>query len=129
MDDKQYQSVKTELPYVVCGTFYPNFRKGENFASIDSFIVDIDNVSASGFDFAELRKMVESDERVSLSFVSPGEDGLKLLFHLSEKCFDKKEFSLFYKSFARSFSAQYGLEDIVDFKTCDVTRLLCLWSQ
>ena len=41
MDTKQYASLKRTLPYVVCGHFTPNFRKKENFAYTETFILDI----------------------------------------------------------------------------------------
>lgn len=70
----------------------------------------------------ELRSSLESDPRVLLSFVSPGEDGIKLLFRLNERCWDSGIYSLFYKSFAKAFANKYSIRDILDSRTSDVSR-------
>lgn len=43
LDKKQYSLLKRQLPYVVCGMFNPPYRKTENFAYTEYFIVDIDH--------------------------------------------------------------------------------------
>jgi len=122
LDAKQYSELKRALPYVVCGIFNPPFRRTENFAYIEYFMVDIDHLSEKGLNPAEVRKRVEQDSRVVLSFLSPGEDGLKLLFRLKERCYDAGIYSLFYKAFVRRFSMEHQLEQAVDARTCDVCR-------
>lgn len=122
IDTKRYAELKRQLPYLVCGTFNPSFRRTENFAYIDSFILDIDHILQKGFTVDNLRHRLQQDERVELCFLSPSEDGLKLLFQLEEKCYDYGMFSLFYKAFAKNFSMQYGLEQVIDSRTSDVTR-------
>lgn len=122
LDGKLYQKAKTELPYIVCGTFSPCFRKSENFVCTDSFVLDVDHITEKGFDVQDVRMRISDDSRVALMFTSPSGDGLKILFKLSEKCYDSAKFAVFYKAFASSFSIQYGLEQVVDAKTCDVTR-------
>jgi hypothetical protein len=44
------------------------------------------------------------------------------MFRLSEPCRDQALFSAFYKVFARRFAEQWGLMEVMDFKTSDVTR-------
>ena len=122
IDAKRYAELKRQLPYLVCGTFNPAFRRTENFAYIDCFVVDIDHITDKGLSISDLRDKFKHDERVELCFCSPSEDGLKLLFQLSEKCYDHGIFSLFYKAFVKQFSAQYGLEQVIDMRTSDVTR-------
>ncbi|MBR8713716.1 CRISPR-associated primase-polymerase type B [Porphyromonas levii] len=122
IDPKQYSLLKRDLPYIVCGAFNPAVRRTENFAFTSYFIIDIDHVAEKGLELTALREKIEADSRVLLSFVSPSADGLKLLFHLSERCYDAGVFSLFYKLFVRDFSIQYGLDQVVDSKTSDVTR-------
>lgn len=122
LDAKQYSELKRTLPYVVCGIFNPPFRRTENFAYIEYFMVDIDHLSAKGLDTAEVRKRIEQDNRIVLSFLSPGEDGLKVLFRLKERCYDAGIYSLFYKAFVRQFSIKYQLEQVVDARTCDACR-------
>nr|WP_291528079.1 CRISPR-associated primase-polymerase type B [Bacteroides sp. UBA939] len=122
LDVKQYAALKRMLPYVVCGMFNPPYRRTENFAFIEYFMVDIDHLTEKGLDIADVRKRIEQDERVALCFLSPGEDGLKVLFRLKERCYDAGLYSLFYKAFVRKFSIHYQLEQVVDARTCDVCR-------
>ena len=124
LDNKQYSLLKRKLPYLVCGMFNPPYRRTENFAYTEYFIIDIDHLSEKGLSLADTRKRIEKDTRTVLSFVSPGEDGLKVLFKLKERCYDSGLYSLFYKSFLAIFSEQYALQQVVDIRTSDVTRAL-----
>ncbi|WP_372775246.1 CRISPR-associated primase-polymerase type B [Mangrovibacterium sp.] len=122
LDQNSYRSLKKQLPYVTCGVFNPPYRKTENFAWINHFILDIDHLSDKERSIESMRETLSADSRVKLLFTSPGEDGLKILFQLSEKCFDANKYSIFYKVFAQKFSARYGLEQLLDKRTSDVTR-------
>lgn len=122
LDSKQYGLLKRQLPYVVCGMFNPPIRHSENFGYTEYFIVDIDHVSQKDMDINTLRSTLEADERVMLCFLSPGEDGLKLLFKLTERCYDAGMYSIFYKAFVLSLSKQYGLLQVMDARTSDVAR-------
>lgn len=122
LDAKQYAELKRTLPYVVCGVFNPPFRRTENFAYTEYFMVDIDNLPEKGLDLSEVRERIERDKRVLLSFLSLSEEGLKVLFRLKERCYDAGIYSLFYKTFVRRFSTEYQLEQVVDARTCDVCR-------
>lgn len=122
LDSKKYSELKRRLPYVVCGSFNPPFRNSANFAYTNSFILDFDLLSAKGLRLDDVREKIQGDSRVAMCFCSPSGDGLKVLFHLSEKCFDKGVYTLFYKAFASSFAASFGLEQVVDSRTSDVAR-------
>ena len=122
IDSKQYALLKRQLPYFVCGMFNPPYRKNENFAYTEYFIVDIDHLSDKEIDIDQLSARLAQDARIMLLFRSPGEDGLKLLFKLQERCYDPAIYTLFYKLFIRQFSAQYHLEQVVDSRTSDVSR-------
>lgn len=122
LNPKQYSVLKRNLPYAVCAMFNPTFRKTDNFAYTEYFILDLDHLSEKGVGLENLRNRVQSDSRVALCFVSPSEDGLKLFFRLSERCYDAGVFSLFYKMFAQQFARQYGIDQVLDARTCDVTR-------
>ncbi len=122
MDTKQYAFLKKQLPYFVCGIFHPPYRRIENFGYTEYFIVDIDHISEKDMSISEIRNKVQQDERVRMCFVSPGEDGLKILFKLSERCYDAAIYSVFYKAFIRSFAQHYHFEQVVDTKTSDVAR-------
>lgn len=122
LDAKQYSVLKKNLPYFVCGVFSPPFRRTENFAYIDRFVLDIDDIQAKGLDLNELKDRIKTDGRVLMCFSSPSEDGLKVMFRLAERCYDKNVYSIFYKEFLKRFSSQHGLEQVIDSRTCDVTR-------
>lgn len=122
IDPKQYAIQKRTLPYVVCGIFNPPYRRKENFAFTESFIIDIDHIGSKELSLADIRKKIISDSRVMMCFMSPSEDGLKVMFHLKDRCYDAGIFSVFYKEFLRQFSQSYGLEQVADTRTSDVTR-------
>ncbi|MDR0891129.1 MAG: hypothetical protein LBN24_00730 [Mediterranea sp.] len=122
LDAKQYSVMKRQLPYVVCALFNPPYRRIENFGYAEHFIIDIDHIGEKGLDLSALRQRLVADPRVALLFLSPSQDGLKLLFHLDERCYDTARYSLFYKAFARDFATQYGFEQVVDTRTSDVSR-------
>lgn len=122
LDKKQYGVLKRQLPYMVAASFNPSFRLTENFAFAEYFIVDIDHLSDKGISLTELRKRLKADSRVVLCFASPSGDGLKVVFRFSERCYDAGKYALFYKLFVASLARQYGLEQVVDTRTSDVTR-------
>lgn len=122
LDIKQYSVLKRQLPYLVMGVFNPPYRRIDNFAYIEYFIVDFDKFSSKGLDLKNMRKQIEQDDRVLLSFISPSQDGLKVMFHLKERCYDAGFYSLFYKKFLQTFSTMYHLEQVADKSTCDVCR-------
>jgi hypothetical protein len=122
LDPKRYQALKRMLPYVTCGIFNPQYRRTQNFASISCFMIDIDHLSQKNIDSNELKNRLKADDRIHMIFTSPSNDGLKLLFMLTEKCFDYAKYSIFYKVFTSRFSTEHKLEQSVDKVTSDVTR-------
>ena len=122
VDIAQYNKNKKLLPYFVCGVFNPTVRRTENFAYTSYFVVDLDKLSEKQWDVENLRGRLELDNRVLLSFVSPSEDGLKLMFRLKDRCYDAGIYKVFYRAFVHRFSAQYHLEQVADTCTCDVCR-------
>lgn len=122
LNAKQYSYLKRQLPYVVCATFNPPYRRTENFAYTEYFILDIDHLYEKGKDLKQIRQQIQQDSRVMLCFLSPSEDGIKVLFRLKERCYDAGLYSLFYKSFLKQFSRKYELEQVIDERTSDVCR-------
>lgn len=118
----QYANLKRQLPYFVCAIFNPPFRKTENFAYTEYFIIDIDHLSDKDVDIQSLRSRLIADSRVLLCFLSPSGDGIKVMMRLNEKCYDAAVYKVFYRLFAERFSSQYSLQQVIDTKTCDVTR-------
>lgn len=57
-----------------------------------------------------------------MSFISPSEDGLKVMFHLKKNALIPENILFFTNVFYDAFSKTYNLEPLIDFRTCDVTR-------
>ena len=122
VDVSQYRQLKKTLPYLVCGSFHPAIRRKEHFAAIDCFVLDLDHLGEAGLSVEGVRKRLSAAPGPLLGFVSPGGDGFKVLFRLAEACRDAARFHAFYQRFARFFAHEQGLEAVVDYQTCDVTR-------
>ena len=122
MDAKAYAQLKRRLPYFVCGQFNPPFRRKENFAYTESFILDFDHLSSKQLSIKTIRDNIVKDEQVMMCFTSPSEDGLKVMFRLKERCYDTGLYSIFYKAFAATFAMRHNLTQVTDSKTSDVAR-------
>lgn len=122
LDAKQYTFLKRQLPYVVGAIFNPPYRKRENFAYTEYLILDIDHLCEKGMNLKDVREKIQSDDRVLMCFLSPSQNGLKVLFRLNKRCYDAGLYSFFYKLFLKDFSSLYGLEQVVDERTSDVCR-------
>lgn len=122
LDEKRYRDMKKLLPYIVCAAFSPCFRRNDNFSFTDCFVVDVDHVASKGLSITDVRERLQADPRVALCFLSPSADGLKVVFRLATRCYDKGVYSLFYKVFVARLSQEYGLEQVVDSRTSDVSR-------
>lgn len=122
MDAKGYAQLKRKLPYFVCGQFNPPFRRKENFAYTESFILDFDHLSSKQLSLKAIRDSIIQDKQVMMCFTSPSEDGLKVMFRLKERCYDAGLYSIFYKAFAATFAMRHNLTQVTDSKTSDVAR-------
>lgn len=122
IDPQKYRQLKTQLPYFTCGMFNPNYRKMENFSHTSSFVLDFDHLIEKRIRPNIVKEKIADDKRVALSFISPSNDGIKVIFCLKEPLYDPAKFSIFYKAFALKFAKQYGLDQVVDSRTSDVTR-------
>ena len=122
IDEKQYRRQKTTLPYFCCGIFNPPVRRKENFAALTSFTLDFDHFSAEGMSREAAVEKLIAIPQLQLLFTTPGGDGLKALFRLSERCTDAGMYTFFYKAFANHIALNYGLQKVIDPVTHDVTR-------
>lgn len=122
LDAKQYSMLKRHLPYIVCAIFSPPYRRTENFAFTEYFMVDIDHITEKEITPEALKEKLKPDPGVVLCFISPGQDGLKIMFRLKERCYDAGVYQVFYKLFVADFARRYGLEQIIDTRTSDVAR-------
>ncbi|HQB20437.1 MAG TPA: BT4734/BF3469 family protein, partial [Bacteroidales bacterium] len=82
MNSKQYNQLKKQLPYFVCGIFQPPYRKKENFGYTNYFIIDLDYLSDKEIALPNIKAKITQDPRVVMCFTSPSEDGLKIVFQL-----------------------------------------------
>lgn len=122
LDSNAYGRMKVKLPFFCCSLFHDGIRNGKNFLEVSSFVVDIDKYSGEAEKLSALRERISMDDRVALCFVSPGGDGMKVVFALAETCRNLKQFSDFYKSFVNLWAQEMDLSRYVDFSTCDATR-------
>ncbi|HRP56370.1 CRISPR-associated primase-polymerase type B [Agriterribacter sp.] len=122
IDEKQYRRQKATLPYFCCGIFNPPVRRKENFAALHYFTLDFDHFSEAGLSKATAFEKLSAIPQVQLLFTTPGGDGLKVLFRLSERCIDAGLYTHFYKAFATHIAIQCGLQKAIDAVTHDVTR-------
>lgn len=122
INESQYVQLKQQLPYFVCASFNPPFRNTKNFAFTEYFIMDIEHICEKGLILDDLRRKIESDSRTMMCFLSPGEDGLKVIMKIKDRCYDAGVYSVFYKKFVYEFSLQYDLQQVLDIRTSDVTR-------
>lgn len=122
MDSAKYSLMKKSLPYFVCAHFAPAIRRQDNFSSVSSFVLDIDNVDEDTLALTELKRQLGKDGRIAMMFTSPGGNGIKILFLLAKPCRDYNVYTAFYKQFASSFAKEYNIEPYIDMKTCDVAR-------
>lgn len=127
LDPKLYAQRKRELPYFTTSVFKPLVRHKENFISAAFMVLDIDHCERLGYSAQELRdKLFKADERVLLAFVSPGGNGLKLLFGFNKAIFDSSAYTAVYKSFAMQFAHEHQLGEAMDMVTHDVSRVCFL---
>ena len=122
LDRESYTRLKTTLPYFCTSQFAEHLRRTDHFEMAEAWVLDADHCAADDVGLARLKTRIGADPRVALCFVSPGGDGLKMLFILDEPCMQTKQFAEAYQAFAHKFAAEYDLLDSIDRVTHDVTR-------
>lgn len=119
LDMKAYKSLKTRLPYFVGSVFENNIRKSDYFKEANYLIMDIDDCLEAE---STILKTIKDHPAVLLSFISPGGNGVKVVFRLASPCYSLEFFKEFYRNFSRHFADAVELAGSVDFRTCDATR-------
>ena len=127
LDQSAHRKQKTLLPYFVCSLFHPLVRKKENFAAAYHMVIDIDHCLTEGISLQVLKQELSQDPEVRGIFISPGGDGLKVVFDFDERITDAALYSIVYKNYLLEFAHKYALENVVDFVTHDVSRA-CFFS-
>jgi hypothetical protein len=126
IDIRKYALQKRNLPYFICATFQDNRRVLANFQAIDALVIDFDHLPESALDPAEVRNLVGKDSRVSLAFISPGGDGVKIIVKLQTPVRDPEIYSRLYKAFVTDFARHHQIHCHPDMVTHDVTRICFL---
>lgn len=121
-----YNHQKKRLPFFCGSVFRGDHRKLEHFEEARYMVLDLDHCFKNREQYAALKDRLAADARVLLLFESPGGQGLKLVFALQEALHSTKQYSDCYKAFAREFAALHQVEDWVDFRTGDATRVCFL---
>lgn len=104
---------------MVGSEFTNNTRKSECFISANYLILDIDDCPTPR---ETLAKIIQKEPDVMLGFISPGGEGIKLLFKFQAPCEDMNTFKAVYQAFSREFAERINLAGSIDFRTCDATR-------
>jgi hypothetical protein len=120
---KAGQALKLLLPYFTGAGFSGNIRHSQNFLSIRWFVLDLDHCIQSISDENDLKSKLKTDPQIFMMYISPSGAGLKILFYLEPEISNTKYYSDFYLAFARQFGTKHGVEEYIDFKTHDVTRV------
>lgn len=123
LDREAYRKAKTQLPYFAVSEFRDGIRSTERFVGVSWLVLDLDQCADTREALMDLKNRICSDERIALCFITPSGYGLKCLFRLAETCRDAGHFTGYYRWFAASFATEYGLQQSIDERTCDVTRI------
>lgn len=119
VDAAQYRQRKTHLPFFIGARFAEGIRQAGRLEAIGYMVLDLDDCRG----LAALREQVQADARLWMAYVSPGGAGLKLVYRLAQPLHHTKAYSDCYQCFARSLARRYGLEQVIDYRTHDVTRV------
>ena len=98
---------KSSLGYFIIGTFKENKRSKENFISTEFMILDFDHVSEN---ISSFKERLKKEESVYAAFVSPGGDGMKVIFRFDKPVTDFRLFTSLYKHYSSVFSELFGHE-------------------
>ena len=123
IDEQAYRNLKVQLPYFTVAYFSHPFRKSENVAYSEHIIIDIDHLAKTELNVDILKEKINVLPHTLCTFVSPGNDGLKVIFRLNERIYDKSVYKAFYKVFVVRFSHYFKIERNIDLQTCDITRV------
>ncbi len=123
IDEQSYRNLKIQLPYFTVASYSPPFRKSENVSYAEYIVIDIDHLAQTELNIDNLKENINAMPHTLCSFVSPSNDGLKVIFRLNERIYDKSIYKTFYKIFALRFSSYFKLEQNIDIQTCDITRV------
>ncbi|GCD77312.1 hypothetical protein JCM31826_07940 [Thermaurantimonas aggregans] len=122
LDPRIYSEKKRQLPFFTTSLFNPPYRRKENFVNTQFFIIDFDHVSDHPEQLQQIKSQFFQHPTVKAIFMSPGADGLKLIFELAEPLSDAPLYAAFYKIFATRFATEHQAMQWLDRATHDVSR-------
>lgn len=125
LDETAFQRMKARLPFFIGATFREGNRKADHFEQIDWLILDFDAIG-TGNELQRIKDHLREDPTVALAFISPSANGLKVLFKLGYPITHSKLYADGYERYARRWAAEKNLEEYLDVKTHDVTRVCFL---
>ena len=67
LDQKKYSQLKRYLPFFVCASFNPPYRRAENFSGTSFFLIDIDKLTRKGFVVDALKNKLSEEEAERLT--------------------------------------------------------------
>jgi len=117
---ERYRTMKTGLPFFSCSVFDPPIRGINNFKYASGLIIDIDGDLPISQD---LISKLKADLRIVMGYVSPSNMGIKLLFLFDQPIQNAQQYTSVYKYFSHEFATTYHLDDKIDTKNCDVSRI------
>ncbi|MGA2624491.1 MAG: BT4734/BF3469 family protein [Bacteroidota bacterium] len=117
-EKKVRQAYKTNnLPYFSMGTFKDNHRENKNLISIKHVLLDFDDVLPV---LDALMGKLRKDRHVLCAFISPGGDGIKVIFPLDRAVTNYEEYRKIYVYYMKKYTTLYGVKP--DAVTKDAAR-------
>ncbi len=96
---------QSSLGYFIIGTFKDNKRSIENFINTEFMILDFDHVSEN---ISSFKGRLMKEENVYAAFVSPGGDGMKVIYRFDHPVNDPRLFSSLYKHYSSVMAGRLG---------------------
>lgn len=116
-DKKEANALKKQLPYVTfSGTFAPTRLEKSLVQHSGQMSLDFDDVA----NLLETRVQLQSDPYVRLCFISPRNNGLKIVVEIAP-CSVEKHKEYFY-DLSQYFQQTYDCAPTADKQCCDITR-------
>jgi len=103
VDKKKISSLKLNLPYFNMGEFKNNKRNNASFIKTKYFLFDLDNVE----NLIKLKSIITAKKNVFCCFVSPGGNGLKVIFKLNRVIDSIDDYHKYYESFGMMLQEEY----------------------
>lgn len=120
IDKNAYAAQKLKLPYFCVSSFEGDIRQGQRFLNAEYLVLDFDHLNHGDLELAH--EASTRHPQVMLSFRTPSNAGLKVVFRLHQPITDKKHYHDLGKTFGVQYARQFGLTKALDMQTFDVTR-------